>query len=72
MRTRVKSSALSTTNAVQVCLARCILSDPNVLLLQKPFALLPADQADRVRATLRDFVEYGGVRVALLLSVIPL
>ena len=44
-----------------VSLARCILSDPCVLLLQKPFALLPDETAVQVQAMLLNFVELGGL-----------
>ena len=44
-----------------ICLARCILSDPSVLLLHKPISLLSVEKASRVLSTLKMFVEYGGL-----------
>ena len=44
-----------------VCLARCLLSDPCVLLLDKPVTLATAQQAEQVLRVLRRFVDLGGL-----------
>ena len=44
-----------------LCLARCILSDPSVLLLHKPLSLLSVETATRVLSTFKMYVDYGGL-----------
>ena len=48
-----------------ICIARGILTDPSVLMLQKPVAVLPPDMREKVFQLFGDFVKLGGLKGVL-------
>ena len=52
---------LSPSSQQLICLARIILSDPDVLMLYNPTVMLSDRQADTVLLVLQDFAEKGGL-----------
>ena len=62
---------LSMAQRQAISLARGILSDPSVLLLHKPTAILSPEHAARVLSVLHDFCNLGGL-AGLLHSLEPL
>ncbi len=62
-----QAALLSGGEGARVCLARAILSDPDILLLDEPFAFLDGKAARRTAGLLSDWVEKDG-RALLLVS----